>query len=82
MPSKGLRGYSTSFVSAITHGRLSDLMFQFANECLVREIPVSAVAERIGVTRATVYAWFTGRAEPRARHQEKIKQILARWNRA
>jgi len=82
MPSKGLRGYSTSFVSAIAHGRLSDLMFQFANECVVREIPVSAVAEKLGVTRTTVYSWFTGKVEPRARHQEQIRQILARWNRA
>jgi len=49
---------------------------------VAREIPVAAVAERIGVTRATVYAWFTGRSEPRAQHQEKIRQILARWNRA
>jgi transcriptional regulator with XRE-family HTH domain len=79
---KGLRGYSTSFVAAVAHGCLSDLMFQFVHECLVREIPVSAVAERLGVTRATVYSWFTGRSEPRVRHQEKIKQILARWNRA
>ena len=79
---KGLRGYSTSFVAAIAHGQLSDLMFQFANECVVREISVSAVAERLGVTRTTVYAWFTGKAEPRMRHQEKIRQILARWNRA
>ena len=79
---KGLRGYSTSFVAAIAHGQLSDLMFQFAHECVVREISVSAVAERLGVTRTTVYAWFTGKAEPRMRHQEKIRQILARWNRA
>lgn len=82
MPHKGLRGYSTSFVAAIAYGRLSDLMFQFANECVVREIPVAAISERLGVTRTTVYAWFTGKSEPREQHQEKIRQILARWNRA
>lgn len=79
---KGLRGYSTPFVRALAEGQLSDLVAQFANHCVAREISVSAVAERIGVTRATVYSWFTGRSEPRARHQEKIRQILARWNRA
>lgn len=78
----GLRGYSTSFVRAVANSELSDLMFQFAHECVAREIPVSAISERVGVTRATIYAWFTGRAEPRAQHQEKIRQILARWNRA
>ena len=79
---KGLRGYSTSFVRAIAEGRLPDLVEQFANHCVAREIPVSVVAEQIGVTRATVYAWFTGRAAPRARHQEKIRHFMARWDRA
>jgi len=78
----GLRGYSTSFVRAIAESELSDLVAQFAHHCVAREIPVAAVAERIGVTRVTVYAWFTGRSNPRAQHQEKIRQILARWNRA
>lgn len=78
----GLRGYSTSFVRAIAESKLSDLVAQFAHHCVAREIPVAAVAERVGVTRATVYAWFTGRSEPRAQHQEKIRQILARWTRA
>lgn len=78
----GLRGYSTSFVRAVEESELSDLVAQFAHRCVARGIPVSVVAERVGVTRATVYAWFTGRAEPRAQHQEKIRQILARWNRA
>ena len=78
----GLRGYSTSFVRAIAESKLSDLVAQFAHHCVAREIPVAAVAERVGVTRVTVYAWFTGRSKPRAQHQEKIRQILARWNRA
>lgn len=79
---KGLRGYSTSFVRAIAHSGLSDLMFRFAHECVVREIPVSTISERLNVSRATVYAWFTGKVQPRKQHQEKIQQIMARWDRA
>lgn len=78
----GLRGYSTPFVRAVAEGKLSALVERFANHCIAREIPVSSVAELLGVTRATVYSWFTGRSEPRARHQETIKRLMARWTRA
>ena len=80
--SNGLRGYSTSFVRAVEEGCQSDLMAQFASACIARDLPVAQVAQRLGVSRPTVYAWFTGRSTPRARHQEAIKRLMARWIRA
>lgn len=32
--------------------------------CIAHDVPVSVVAQRMGVTRATVYNWFCGASVP------------------
>jgi hypothetical protein len=73
------RGYSTLFIRKVGEADQEDLVIQFANACISREIPVVEIAYRMGVTRATVYNWFTGKAYPRVQQQEKIRKTLARW---
>ena len=34
--------------------------------CIEYDVPVSVVAQRMGVTRATVYNWFCGASVPQA----------------
>ena len=34
--------------------------------CIKHDVPVSVVAQRMGVTRATVYNWFCGTSVPQA----------------
>jgi len=39
-------------------------------------IPVSQVAESFGVSRMTVYSWFTGISRPRQNKIEQIEKLL------
>lgn len=75
------RGYSTLFIRKVGEADQGDLVIQFANECIDRELPIAEIALRMEVTRATIYNWFTGKSSPRAHQQEKIRKTLARWQR-
>ena len=79
--SKLARGYSTLFLSRIEKAELDPFLKQFADECIRRGIPISAIASRLGVTRASVYNWFTGRAAPRRSQMVQIKKVVSRWTR-
>jgi transcriptional regulator with XRE-family HTH domain len=75
------RGYSTLFIRKVEEADRGDLVSQYAYACIDRNLPMSEVARRMDVTRATIYNWFTGKATPRAHQQEKIRKALARWQR-
>lgn len=76
------RGYSTLFLSAIKEAELDPVVRQFAEECIRRGIPISAIASRLDVTRASVYNWLTGKTSPRQAQMAQIKKVVARWTRA
>jgi len=80
--SKTARGYTTLFLSAIEEAELDPVVRQFAKGCIKRGIPIAAVADWQGVTRASVYNWFTGKAKPRRLQLAQIRKITARWTRA
>lgn len=82
MTTKQARGYSTLFLSAIEEAGLDLPMKQFAEECIRRGIPIASIASRLGVTRASVYNWFTGKTKPRQLQLAQIRKIMARWTRA
>lgn len=44
--------------------------------CIARDIPVSEVAQRMGVTRATVYNWFCGATVPQDRAASAIESYM------
>jgi transposase len=44
--------------------------------CIEKDIPVRDVAEHFGVSRVTIYKWFTGEWHPRKLHIEKIEQVV------
>jgi len=79
--SSNSRGYSTLFIRKVGEADQGDLVIQFANACIDRELPIAEIALRMEVTRATIYNWFTGKSSPRAHQQEKIRKTLARWQR-
>jgi len=60
------RGYSSLFLQQVKAGDRRSLVNKFAMACIKRDIPITAMAREMGVTRATVYNWFTGRTDPRA----------------
>jgi hypothetical protein len=73
------RGYSTLFVRKVDEANQNELAIRFAQACIKREMPMISVASAMGVTRATVYNWFTGKFHPHKKHQEIMHKLLAGW---
>ncbi len=45
--------------------------------CIKHNVPVTVVAQRMGVTRATVYNWFCGTSAPQASAVSLIESYIA-----
>ena len=45
--------------------------------CIEHDVPVTVVAQRMGVTRATVYNWFCGTSVPQASTVSLIESYIA-----
>ena len=45
--------------------------------CIAHDVPVMVVAQRMGVTRATVYNWFSGASAPQPSTVSSIESFLA-----
>lgn len=57
-------GYSQYTVSTNKSADKRLLGVALGRLCIAKGVPVSAVAERFGVSRQTVYNWFAGRHLP------------------
>lgn len=72
------RGYTTKFVKAVNDADQTKVGVQLGQLCIKNDIPVSHVAEFLGVTRMTVYHWFKGETNVLKAHQEKIDKLVAK----
>jgi hypothetical protein len=76
------RGYSKKIISANTEASGKNIGVQLGRYCISRDIPVSEIANYLGVTRMSIYGWFDGTCIPLPKHEEKIAEILKTggWN--
>lgn len=68
-------GYS---VALRDHNRKADkrnLGVRLGRHCIAENVSVKAIAEIMGVSRQTIYNWFTGVGAPSKRHAELIAKI-------
>jgi hypothetical protein len=49
--------------------------------CVANDIPVLRVSEVLGVSRMTVYNWFSGAFWPNEEHHEAIERFIKRHKR-
>ena len=70
-----VRGYDTQFLKRVSMAALNAPVQRLVDICIKRDIPISHVAVKLGVTRATVYNWFKGVTSPRSAHLPNIEQI-------
>ena len=70
------RGYSIDLVELIQGQNPERLGVRLALACIKHRVPVQSIAERLGVSRYTVYNWFTCKCEPRGRIHNAIMDIL------
>ena len=72
------RGYDSLFLQKVEDAdQLAEVML-LADACINKGIPMIEVALMFGVTRATVYNWFTGRTIPHPRHRTQMSKLAWR----
>ncbi|NBW12194.1 MAG: XRE family transcriptional regulator [Caulobacteraceae bacterium] len=70
------RGYSSRIVKANLEASTESPGVVLGRMCISKEIPVTDTAEFFGVSRMTIYKWFTGEWMPRKQQAEKIAEVL------
>ena len=71
-----LRGYSYQLVKANLAADSDLIGVQLGRYCIERDISVVYIAEKIGVSKMTVYHWFIGKSVPHKARAEKITRLL------
>lgn len=74
------RGYSSRIVRANELADPKNIGVLLGRLCIKKEFPVADVAEHFGVSRMTVYNWFSGRMRPRQQWAEKIQSFLDKFS--
>jgi len=69
-------GYSVKLVQLNKLADKKKLGVILGKECIRTSISVSQVAKIIGVSRMTVYNWFTGLHDPQEVHRPAIQSLL------
>lgn len=70
-------GYSQFTIAANKSASKRSIGVALGRACITHGISVNAVAEKIGVSRQTVYNWFEGKHEPSGLALAKIEKLLA-----
>jgi transcriptional regulator with XRE-family HTH domain len=73
-----MHGYTLSLVLANKRAPRQKLGVRLGKACIAANIPVAQVASDFGVSRPAVYAWFTGRSEPKWQLEEAIEKYIKR----
>lgn len=66
-------GYSQRLVNAVTEAETDSLGVALGRFCIRHDIPVSVVAEELGVSRTAIYNWFDGSSIPSPFYAPRIK---------
>jgi transcriptional regulator with XRE-family HTH domain len=72
-----LRGYSLRLVDAIKAANPRHPGVRLAKHCIAKGISVNQIAKFFGVSRMTVYTWFTGSGMPHKSKLELIEELLS-----
>lgn len=73
-------GYSARIVAKNNYHDESSLGIKLGRVCIALDIPVSKVAETLGVSKQTIYNWFVGAYEPQASCKAAVEALLQDLN--
>ena len=74
-------GYSQRLIEANKKADAKSLGVTLGRVCIKQGIPVAELAERLDVSRATVYNWFWGLRTPDRKRSAAIERLLAKLKR-
>lgn len=75
MPRKG-RGYSVFTAQIINDANPMLLGVKLGRICVAKDIPVTHVAEYLGINRAYVQNWFTGKTDVHSKYIDKVEMLI------
>jgi hypothetical protein len=73
-------GYSQRIANLNRQADASSLGVALGRACINTHSPVTDIANRLGVSRTTVYNWFTGASTPHPKYHAAINKLLKRFN--
>jgi transcriptional regulator with XRE-family HTH domain len=75
-------GYSTRILSANKKADSSLLGVALGRLCIEQDIPVVEVAKAMGVSRQTIYNWFSGVHSPQLYQVDVVEEYIAHISKA
>jgi transposase len=69
-------GYSQRLVEANKKASVKSLGVALGRLCISQGIPVTLIAEQLGVSRATIYNWFWGLNTPDNKRSERVHLLI------
>jgi hypothetical protein len=74
-------GYAFKTIRLNKQASKSRIGVKLGRVCIYHDIPASTVAETLGVSRQTVYNWFTGLTNPHKLHVAQILSLIDSFKR-
>lgn len=71
-----LYGYSSRLMQANKSASKQLLGVRLGRVCISKGVPVATVAQHLGVSRQTIYNWFTGITTPRGNFARTAEALL------
>lgn len=71
------QGYSLKLRDLNRRAPSKSLGVRLGRACIKHNVPVTIVAERMGVTRQTVYNWFRGASTPHVGLTALVEQFIS-----
>ena len=70
-------GYSTRLIESNKAANPKLLGVRLGRACIRLRMPVAHVASTLGVSRQTIYNWFTGTSKPQNTVVDSVERLLA-----
>lgn len=75
-----MNGYSLSLLGRNKKADVRLIGVKLGRVCIAKNIPVAKIAYEAGVTRQTVYNWFSGVSSPTVLHQPTVQKLIDRYS--
>jgi len=69
-------GYTTRLVQTNKDADRKLLGVRLGRTCIKRNVPVVHLSHTLGVSRQTIYNWFSGTSTPQAQYVPQIQELL------
>jgi len=70
-------GYTVNLLIANKSADIKSIGVALGKECISRNVPVTLIANKLKVSRQTIYNWFSGVHKPDAKYVDTITRLIA-----